>query len=100
MGRFEGKVALITGGSRGIGKGVAEKFLEEGAKVGIIDINQEALNEAEQDFSQKGYDVFTKVASVTEVDQVKVAVEALVKQFGSVDILVKNAGVIRDNMLF
>ncbi|SEQ61523.1 SDR family NAD(P)-dependent oxidoreductase [Piscibacillus halophilus] len=100
MGRFEGKVALITGGSRGIGKGVAEKFLEEGAKVGIIDINQEALNEAEQDFSQKGYDVFTKVASVTEVDQVKVAVEALVNQFGSVDILVNNAGVIRDNMLF
>ncbi|WP_277674302.1 SDR family NAD(P)-dependent oxidoreductase [Piscibacillus halophilus] len=100
MGRFEGKVALITGGSRGIGKGVAEKFLEEGAKVSIIDINQEALNEAEQDFSQKGYDVFTKVASVTEVDQVKVAVEALVNQFGSVDILVNNAGVIRDNMLF
>ncbi|MFD2639951.1 3-oxoacyl-ACP reductase FabG [Piscibacillus salipiscarius] len=100
MGRFDGKVALVTGGSRGIGKGVAEKFLEEGAKVGIIDVNEEALAEAESDFSSKGFEVFTKVASVTEIDQVEQAVEELVNQFGSVDILVNNAGVIRDNLLF
>ncbi|MGP4072084.1 beta-ketoacyl-ACP reductase [Piscibacillus sp. B03] len=100
MGRFESKVALVTGGSRGIGKGIAKKFLEEGAKVGIIDVNEEALAEAQKDFTSKGYEVFTKVASVTEYDQVEQAVEGLVNQFGSVDILVNNAGVIRDNLLF
>lgn len=56
--RFAGKVAFVTGGSRGIGKGVAQKFAEEGAKVAIIDINEEALSAAAQEFTNKGYEVF------------------------------------------
>ncbi|OEH54824.1 hypothetical protein AQ616_07180 [Oceanobacillus sp. E9] len=61
---FDGNVALITGGSRGIGKGVALRFAEEGAKVVFIDINEEALKEVQDDFSEKGFEIFTKVTNV------------------------------------
>lgn len=61
---FDGNVALITGGSRGIGKGVALRFAEEGAKVVVIDINEEALKEVQDDFSEKGFEIFTKVTNV------------------------------------
>ncbi len=100
MEKFKGKVVFVTGGSRGIGKAIAMMFAGEGANVGIIDVNEGALAETSEEFSSKGYDVYTKVASVTELDQVTQAVEEMVSKYGSVDILVNNAGVIRDNMLF
>ncbi|WP_203333746.1 3-oxoacyl-ACP reductase FabG [Planococcus beigongshangi] len=97
---FEGRTALVTGGSRGIGRQIAERFAEEGASVAIIDINAEALEAAKLELEAKGYSVYTKVASVTEKEQVEGAVAEVNGHFGSVDILVNNAGVIRDNMLF
>lgn len=99
-GRFEGKVAFITGGSRGIGKGIVELFAQEGAKVAIIDVNEEALSQSTSEFREKGYDIYSKVASVVEADQVEAAVKEVYDQFGSVDILVNNAGVIRDNLFY
>ncbi|SEH42728.1 3-oxoacyl-[acyl-carrier-protein] reductase [Halobacillus karajensis] len=99
-GRFENQVAFVTGGSRGIGKGITRRFAEEGAKVAIIDINEEALQEVEAEFRDEGFDVFCKVANVGEFDQVEAAVKEAYERFGSLDILVNNAGVIRDNMLF
>lgn len=100
MGRFDGRVAFVTGASRGIGKGILEKFAEEGAKVAFIDVDENALKETTEELKGKGYDVYSKVASVTEADQVNQAVEEIVNAFGKIDILVNNAGVIRDNMLF
>ncbi len=99
-GRFEGRVAFVTGGSRGIGRAIVELFAREGAKVAIIDVNEEALTQTTQELRDKGYEVYSKVASVTEKDQVETAMEEVYEQFGSVDILVNNAGVIRDNLLF
>ncbi|MFC2949671.1 3-oxoacyl-ACP reductase FabG [Virgibacillus sediminis] len=99
-GRFEGRVALVTGGSRGIGKGVAKRFAEEGAKIAILDINEEALGEAEQEFKEQGAHVLAKKANVVEADEVEAAVEDVVNSFGKIDILVNNAGIIRDNLLF
>jgi 3-oxoacyl-[acyl-carrier protein] reductase len=99
-GRFEGKVAFITGGSRGIGKGIVELFAQEGAKIAIIDVNEEALSQTTSEFREKGYDIYSKVASVVEADQVEAAVKEVYDQFGSVDILVNNAGVIRDNLFY
>lgn len=99
-GRFEGKVAFITGGSRGIGKGIVELFAAEGAKVAFIDVNEEALASTTDEFMVKGYEVFSKVANVIDADQVESAVKETYERFGSVDILVNNAGVIRDNLLF
>lgn len=60
MTRFTGKTAFITGGSRGIGKGVAELFAQEGANIAIIDINEEALAETAAEFKEKGYHIFVK----------------------------------------
>jgi 3-oxoacyl-[acyl-carrier protein] reductase len=99
-GRFDGRVAFVTGGSRGIGKGITELFAQEGAKVAIIDVNEEALHETTSELREKGYEVFSKVVDVTKFDQVETAVQEVNEAFGSVDILVNNAGVIRDNMLF
>jgi 3-oxoacyl-[acyl-carrier protein] reductase len=99
-GRFTGTVAFVTGGSRGIGKAIVELFAEEGAKVAFIDLNEEALSETTSVLKKKGYDVYSKVANVTDADQVEAVVKEVVEVFGSVDILVNNAGVIRDNLLF
>jgi 3-oxoacyl-[acyl-carrier protein] reductase len=99
-GRFSGKVAFVTGGSRGIGKGIVELFAEEGAKVAFIDLNEEALSETTSELKEKGYDVYSKVANVADAEQVENAMKEVYEAFGSVDILVNNAGVIRDNLLF
>lgn len=100
MKRFEGKVAFVTGASRGIGKGVATKFAEEGAKVGLVDINEEVLSSTVSELREKGYDVLALAADVSNAEQVEKAVETTVKQYGKIDILVNNAGVLRDNLLF
>ncbi|WP_251551850.1 beta-ketoacyl-ACP reductase [Neobacillus muris] len=99
-GRFEGKVAFVTGGSRGIGKGIVEHFAEEGAKVAFIDLNEEALAETTSELKEKGYEVYSKVANVADAEQVENVAKEIYDTFGSVDILVNNAGVIRDNLLF
>lgn len=99
-GRFTGRVAFVTGGSRGIGKAIVELFAKEGAKVAFIDLNEEALSETTSELKEKGYEVYSKVANVADADQVEAAVKEVVEAFGYVDILVNNAGVIRDNLLF
>jgi 3-oxoacyl-[acyl-carrier protein] reductase len=98
--RFKDKVAYITGGSRGIGRGIAKLFAEEGAKVGIVDVNEEALKETAQEFTEKGYEVYTKVVDVVQAHEVEESMEEVASRFGSLDILVNNAGIIRDNLLF
>ncbi|RBP08021.1 3-oxoacyl-ACP reductase FabG [Rossellomorea aquimaris] len=96
--RFRGKVALVTGGSRGIGKAIAKLFAEEGARVAILDVNEEALLEVSEELRE--YEIYTKVANVVESEEVEVALKEVYESFGSVDIVVNNAGVIRDNLLF
>ncbi|MBN8193179.1 3-oxoacyl-ACP reductase FabG [Bacillus sp. NTK074B] len=96
--RFRGKVAMVTGGSRGIGRAIAGLLAEEGAKVAIIDVNEEALNGAAEELKQ--YELYTKVANVVESQEVENAMKEVYESFGSLDIVVNNAGVIRDNLLF
>ncbi|MCL6587339.1 MAG: beta-ketoacyl-ACP reductase [Anoxybacillus sp.] len=100
MGRFTGRVAFVTGGSRGIGKAIVERFAQEGASVAFVDLNEEALHKTATELKEKGYAVYAKVADVTDAVQVKTVVQEIVDTFGAVDILVNNAGVIRDNLLF
>lgn len=98
--KFEGKVAFITGGSRGIGRAIAQRLAEQGAKISIIDINQEALDEVQRDFTDKGFDVFTKQVNVVDAEEVELIAKEVASRFGTIDILVNNAGIIRDNLLF
>ncbi|MFD1020195.1 3-oxoacyl-ACP reductase FabG [Thalassobacillus hwangdonensis] len=99
-GRFEGKVAFVTGGCRGIGKEIALQFAEEGANVAIVDVNEEALMETEREYKEQGYEIYTKVVNVVEPEEVEAAMKEVVDTYGAVDILVNNAGVLRDNMLY
>lgn len=99
-GRFAGKVVFVTGGSRGIGRGITEWFAEAGAKVAVVDINDEALQEAAEAFERNGYDYYTKNVNIVHSEEIETAMEEVAERFGSLDILVNNAGVIRDHMLF
>ncbi len=97
---LQGRTALVTGGSRGIGKAIVERLANEGANVAIIDVDEKALNETVIELRGKGHSIQGIEASVTESDQVENAVKEISETFGSLDILVNNAGVIRDNMLY
>ena len=98
--RFSGKTAIVTGGSQGIGRKIAEEFATEGANVAILDVNQEALDKTVSEMNEMGFDISGIHASVTDRQQVEDAMASVYERFGSIDILVNNAGVTRDNLLF
>lgn len=89
------KVALVTGSAGGIGKGIAEKYIQEGACVVVTDKDEERLKEAEAEFLKKyGKDVFLGVLlDVTDTTSLEKAIEATCLKFGGVDIIVNNAGI-------
>ncbi|MFA1821481.1 SDR family oxidoreductase [Virgibacillus oceani] len=98
--RFSGKVAMVTGGSRGIGKAIADLFAKEGAKTAILDIDEENLYKTKNEFMAKSYDILTMKVDITKSHEMETAARRVVNQFGTLDILVNNAGIIRDNLLF
>ena len=98
--RLEGKVAIITGGARGIGYATVEKFVKEGAKVAIADISKAEATKAADDLKAKGYEAIGIGVDLTKEDQVKQMVEDTLKEWGQVDILVNNAGIIMDAQLY
>ncbi len=98
--RLEGKVAIITGGARGIGYATVEKFVKEGAKVAIADISKEEATKVANDLKTKGHQAIGISVDVTKEDQVKQMVEDTLKEWGQVDILVNNAGIIMDAQLY
>src|SRR3989344_2937693 len=91
--KLENKKALITGGSRGIGKVIAEYFLKEGAKVLITARKKDELNKAKSDLSKISPSVEILVVDVSNPDEVKELVEETVKVLGGIDILVNAAGI-------
>ena len=89
-GELSGKVAIVTGGSSGIGKGTAKRFVEEGARVVIADINVEAGEEAARELGPDALFCRTDVASPDDVEKL---VDFALSAFGGLDIMFNNAGI-------
>ena len=91
--RFEGKVVVVTGGSRGIGKGIAERFAREGARL-CLAANEPLVNEAAAELRATGAVVISVELDVTNIAQVKAMYERVAQELGEVDVSIQNAGVI------
>jgi NAD(P)-dependent dehydrogenase (short-subunit alcohol dehydrogenase family) len=83
----------VTGGSRGIGRAIVEKFAVEGAAITFLDVDEEAGHQAARDLSQAGATVGFEPADVTREADVRGAMERILARHGSIDVLVNNAGV-------
>ncbi len=98
--RLAGKVALITGAARGIGKAIADRFASEGAAVAIGDIaNEAAARESLAAIERDGGKGTVTMFDVGDAAQVDAAVAGVIAALGRIDILVNNAGITRDNLL-
>jgi 3-oxoacyl-[acyl-carrier protein] reductase len=98
MGRFDGRVAIITGAARGIGAGTAKRFADEGAAVAVLDINEE---QAVETAASLGAGTALGIGcNVTDAGSVDAAVSRVLGELGGLHILVNNAGITRDNLLF
>ncbi len=95
-GMLQGKTALITGGSRGIGKGIAVKFAQHGAKVLLVGRELSRLEPAAEEIKALGGQASCFQADVSQADQVEELAKAVLEQEGRVDILVNNAGISKE----
>jgi len=91
--KFAGQVAIITGGARGIGFGVALGLARGGAHVVLVDMNDTDLQEAAKTLKVQGFNATTHKVNVTNNAEVKAAVDTVLEKFGKVDILIQSAGV-------
>ena len=95
MGRLAGKIALVTGGSRGLGRGIAEGFAAEGAKLVVNYLKDEkSANAVVDSIKRDAGEAISVRADIGEVDDVKAMIDIAVKRFGTIDILVNNAGML------
>ena len=97
---LEGKVAIITGGSRGIGRGIAKIFAQQGANVAFTySSSVTEANQLEEELKTFGVKVKGYQSNAADFNQCEQLVEEVVKDFGSVDILINNAGITKDTLL-
>ena len=98
MGCLDGRVALITGAAQGIGKAIAGRFASEGASIAVCDFNREKATETASELSARATATAYRM-NVADTGSVAEAVEAVIRDFGKIDVLVNNAGITRDTLL-
>ena len=98
--RLKGKTALITGGARGIGAATALLFSREGARVGIVDLQEEGMKVLAEKAKSEGLEIATFAGDITKKDHVDRIVSQFVQKLGRIDILVNNAGVVISRPFF
>ncbi|HMV81398.1 MAG TPA: 3-oxoacyl-[acyl-carrier-protein] reductase [Leptospiraceae bacterium] len=96
---FKNKSVIVTGSARGIGKAIALKFAELGANLVITDINEEATKATAEEFKSKGYKAIAVVCNVAKEEDTIALAEACIKEYGTLDVLINNAGITKDTLL-
>ena len=91
---LKNKLVLITGGAKGIGLATAQRILNEGGKVILWDFKEDDLNKTVNNFKEQGFDVFSQTCDVTNKEQVYSNANIIKEKFGSLDILINNAGTV------
>ncbi|MGL5317956.1 MAG: 3-oxoacyl-[acyl-carrier-protein] reductase [Bacteroidales bacterium] len=100
MGLLTGKVAIVTGAARGIGKAIAMRFAQEGADIAFTDLNiDENAKATEAEIAALGVKVKGFASNAANYDDTHKVVEEIHKEFGRIDILVNNAGITRDGLM-
>lgn len=99
MTKLQDKTAIITGGAQGIGFATVKKMLHEGAKVALVDINQEGIDLAIKELATYDAQIISIVADITDNKNVQTVVDKTIDSFGSIDILINNAGITADAQL-
>ncbi|MEJ5867971.1 3-oxoacyl-ACP reductase FabG [Pseudokineococcus sp. 5B2Z-1] len=100
MAGVQGRVALVTGGGRGIGAAIGRRLAAGGAAVALLDLDGERAERAAADLAATGARALGLAVDVTDADAVARGVERVVAELGGLDVAVNNAGVTRDNLLF
>lgn len=96
---FQGKVAVVTGAGSGIGLATATRFAEEGMKVVLADIQQDALDSALTGLKQAGFDVIGVLTDVSKLEQIQNLADKAIEAYGKINVLHNNAGVVRGGTL-
>ena len=99
MKKLENKVVIVTGSARGIGFAIAETFAENGATSIILDLFQDAVDEAVKKMNDKGLKAIGYVADITDSESIGNLFKEIFQKFGKIDILINNAGITKDGLL-
>ena len=98
-GRLENKIAIVTGGARGIGRAISQRLASEGAKIAIVDIMLDVAEATAKEFADQGFEAKAYAANVAKPEDADATVKKVIADFGRVDILVNNAGITKDNLI-
>jgi 3-oxoacyl-[acyl-carrier protein] reductase len=96
--RLKDRVAIVTGGGSGIGESTVLRFVDEGAKVAIVDVVPDGANRVAEAVKEKGGEALVSIANIVSKADVDKMVAATMEHFGKVDILINNAGINRDSI--